>query len=243
MDAKRIRADALLVQRGLFKSRSRAQAAIDAGLVTAQGAPVRKASEQLCVDAALRAAEATPWVSRGGVKLDYALDKFKLDPFGRDCLDIGASTGGFTHVLLARGAASVIAVDVGHGQLAAILRADARVRSIEKQDARTLTHAQAGAPSALTFDVSFISLRLVLPHVLSLAASAAWLVALVKPQFEVGRRALAKGQVKDRDDLARACEIVRACAEGLGWRSLGLEPSPVLGGDGAIEFLYAAERA
>jgi len=239
----RQRADLLLLDRGLFSSRARAQAAIAAGLVRADGEIVRKASQTIEAEARLEASSAHPWVSRGGVKLAAALEAFGLDPSGLDCLDVGASTGGFSDVLLARGANSVVAVDVGHGQFDIRLAADPRVRSLEGRDARQLQAADLfSPPRAIVCDVSFISQRLVLPHVLPLAASAAWLVSLIKPQFEVGPAKLSKGVVKDEAALTEACETVRAVAEGLGWRSLGVIPSPILGGEGAREFLYAAVR-
>ena len=238
----RKRADALLVERGFFDSRARAQAAIAAGLVSADGAVVRKASETLSPDAEIAAAEPHPWASRGGVKLAAALDAFALDPKGLACLDIGTSTGGFTDVLLARGARSVISVDVGHGQLHPRLAADPRVAHYEGLDARRLTREIAGAPQAIVCDVSFISQRLVLPAALRLADRPAWLVSLVKPQFELDRASLVKGRVKDPAAQAAACEAVRGCVEGLGWITLGLIPSPIPGGDGAREFLYAARN-
>jgi len=239
----RKRADILLVERGLFPSRARAQQAIVAGLVRANGAVVSKPSEALDPDAAIEASAAHPWASRGGLKLAAALDAFALDPTGLACLDVGASTGGFTDVLLARGARKIVAIDVGHGQLDARIKADPRVASHEGFDARRLTADMLGEPPrAIVCDVSFISQRLVLPHVLSLAASSAWLVSLVKPQFEVGRAKLVKGLVKDAAALAEACDASRACVEALGWTSLGVIPSPVLGGDGAREFLYAARH-
>jgi 23S rRNA (cytidine1920-2'-O)/16S rRNA (cytidine1409-2'-O)-methyltransferase len=238
----RKRADTLLVERGFFASRARAQEAIAAGLVSAGGIVVRKASENLAPDAEIVAGAPHPWVSRGGMKLAAALDAFALDPAGLLCLDVGASTGGFTDVLLTRGARAVVSVDVGHGQFDAALAADPRVTLREGLDARRLTREIVGAPQAIVCDVSFISQRLVLPHVLALADRPAWLVSLVKPQFEVGRERLVKGAVKDPSALALACEAVRRCVEDLGWTSLGLIPSPVLGGDGAREFLYAARH-
>ena len=239
----RIRADLLLVARGLFESRAKAQAAIEAGLVTANDAAVRKASEEIPVDAQLQATAAHPYVSRGGVKLAAGLDHFGFDPRGRVCLDIGASTGGFTQVLLERGARRVYAVDVGHGQLDARLRENAQVVAHEGLDARRL-HAGLfdTPPRALVCDVSFISLRLILPHVLPLAAADAWLVALIKPQFEAGRENIVKGAVKDPAVHADVCEAVRLCAEKLGWRSLSVIPSPIPGGDGAKEFLLGARH-
>ncbi len=238
----RKRADTLLVERGFFASRARAQQAIAAGLVSADGNVVRKPSENLAPDAAIVAGAPHPWVSRGGMKLAAALDAFALDPAGLLCLDVGASTGGFTDVLLTRGARAVVSVDVGHGQFDAALAADPRVTLREGLDARRLTREIVGAPQAIVCDVSFISQRLVLPHVLTLADRPAWLASLVKPQFEAGREHLVKGAVKDPAALRSACEAVRRCVEDLGWTSLGLIPSPVLGGDGAREFLYAARH-
>ena len=232
----------LLTERGIFASRARAQAAIAAGLVSADGAVVRKASETLALDAVILAEAPHPWVSRGGVKLAAALEAFALDPAGLDALDIGASTGGFTDVLLKRGARSVVSVDVGHGQFDPRLAADPRVTLHEGLDARRLTPDIVGAPRAIVCDVSFISQRLVLPAVLALAARPAWLVSLIKPQFEVGRGKVVKGVVKDEAALRLACDDVRAAVEGLGWTSLGVIPSPIPGGDGAREFLYAARH-
>ena len=183
----RKRADIVLVERGFFQSRTRAQAAIAAGLVSVGGVALSKPSEEVADDAPIAAGAPHPWVSRGGVKLAAALDAFGLDPSGLGCLDVGASTGGFTDVLLTRGARRVVAVDVGHGQIDKRLAADPRVHSLEGLDARALTPEHIGqAPGAIVCDVSFISQRLVLPHVLTLAARPAWLVSLVKPQFEVG---------------------------------------------------------
>ncbi len=239
----RKRADILLVERGFFSSRARAQAAIAAGLVSVDGVALKKASEGVAGDAPIEAAAPHPWASRGGVKLAAALDAFALDPTRLVCLDVGSSTGGFTDVLLARGAARVIALDVGHGQLDPRLAADLRVRPLEGVDARAVTAEMLGEhPEALVLDVSFISQRLVLPHVLKLAAERAWLVSLVKPQFELSRSNLVKGRVKDETALNRACEGVRAAVEAEGWTVLGLMPSPILGGAGAREFLIAARR-
>ncbi len=239
----RKRADVLLVERGVFATRARAQEAIAAGLVRADGAPVRKAAQTLDAEARLEASPAHPWASRGGVKLAAALDAFGLDPAGLACLDVGASTGGFTDVLLARGARAVVAVDVGHGQFDPRLAADPRVRLLEGRDARTLAQADLPSPpEAIVCDVSFISQRLVLPVVLPLAAPRAWLASLVKPQFEVGPARVVKGLVKDAAALAEAGEAVRAAVAALGWTPLGLIESPLLGGDGAREFLLAARR-
>jgi 23S rRNA (cytidine1920-2'-O)/16S rRNA (cytidine1409-2'-O)-methyltransferase len=239
----RKRADVRLVEQGLFASRARAQEAIAAGFVRADGVLVRKPSETIALDAVIEASAAHPWASRAGVKLAAALDAFALDPRGLACLDIGASTGGFTDVLLSRGARSVVAVDVGRDQFDAKLAADPRVTSLEGFDARRLTPDRLReAPQAIVCDVSFISQRLVLPSVLALAARPVWLVSLIKPQFEVGRAKLVKGAVKDEAALRQACDGVREAVEALGWTSLGLIPSPFPGGDGAREFLYAARH-
>jgi len=239
----RKRADIVLVERGFFSSRARAQAAIAAGLVSVDGVALKKASDEVAGDAPIEAEAPHPWASRGGVKLAAALDAFALDPTGLVCLDIGASTGGFTDVLLARGAAKVVAVDVGHGQLDPRLAADPRVRSLEGVDARALTAAALGeTPEAIVIDVSFISQRLVLPHVLKLAGDRAWLLSLVKPQFELNRTDLVKGRVKNKAALERACATVRAAIQAEGWIVLGFIPSPILGGAGAREFLIAAHH-
>jgi 23S rRNA (cytidine1920-2'-O)/16S rRNA (cytidine1409-2'-O)-methyltransferase len=239
----RKRADIVLVERGFFASRARAQAAIAAGLVRVGGEPLRKASEVIADGAAVEAEAPHPYASRGGLKLAAALDAFALDPKGLVCLDVGASTGGFTDVLLERGARAVVAIDVGRGQLDPRLAADSRVSSLENLDARALTAQHIGAPTgAIVSDVSFISQRLVLPHVLSLAAKPAWLVSLVKPQFEVGRAKIVKGLVRDEQAVVSACADVRACVEAQGWRVLGIIPSPVAGGAGAREFLLGARH-
>ena len=239
----RKRADVILVELGHFSSRARAQAAIEAGLVSVDGVALRKPSENVAPGAFIAASAPHPWVSRGGVKLAAGLDAFGLDPRGRDCLDIGASTGGFTDVLLARGARRVYAVDVGHSQLDARLRTNSQVVVYEGQDARKLTATMFDSPpAAIVCDVSFISLRLVLPYVLPLAAAGAWLVALIKPQFEAGRAHIVKGAVKDPAIHTQVCDAVRDSARELGWSSLGTIASPILGGDGAQEFLFGARR-
>jgi 23S rRNA (cytidine1920-2'-O)/16S rRNA (cytidine1409-2'-O)-methyltransferase len=239
----RKRADVILVETGHFASRAQARAAIEAGLVVVDGIVLRKPSEGVAADARIAARAAHPWVSRGGVKLAAGLEAFALDPSGLACLDIGASTGGFTDVLLARSARRVTAVDVGHGQFDGRLRADDRVIVHEGRDARTLTPEMFEAPpAAIVCDVSFISLRLVLPHVLPLAARTAWLVALIKPQFEAGRAHLVKGAVKDPVVHRQVCDAVRVAVEAQGWSSLGIILSPILGGDGAQEFLIGARR-
>jgi 23S rRNA (cytidine1920-2'-O)/16S rRNA (cytidine1409-2'-O)-methyltransferase len=239
----RQRADRLLVERGLFESRAKAQAAIEAGLVRANDAPVRKASEEIAVDARLQASAAHPYVSRGGLKLAAALDQFGFDPRGRICLDVGASTGGFTQVLLERGAARVYAVDVGNGQLHRSLRARPDVISLEDTDIRKLSPALLSEPPALvTVDVSFISLKLVLPAASALTNETAQLVALIKPQFEAGRAALKRGIVRDASVHTAICDDISAFIASLGWRVLGIIPSPITGGDGNAEFLAGAAR-
>ena len=239
----RLRADLLLVERGFYESRARAQSAIAAGLVTANGVAILKASSTVASDAEIVAGEEHPWVSRGGVKLKAALDHFKIDASGRYCLDIGASTGGFTDVLLKHGARHVVAVDVGHAQFHASLTDDPRVTLLEGTDARRLTREDVTElPSLIVFDVSFISLALVLPNVLALADTGGLCVALIKPQFEVGRAYLKKGLVKDDHARDEAVARIEAQIVSLGWQSLGLIRSPIEGGDGNVEFLIAAEK-
>ena len=239
----RQRADVALVERGHFESRAKARAAIEAGLVRIGGEVLRKPSELIAPDAAIEASAPHPWVSRAGLKLVAALDAFAIDPKDRACLDLGASTGGFTQVLLARGARHVSAIDVGRDQLHASLRADPRVTSLESTDARQLTRALLPeAPSLIVCDASFISLRLVLPVPLSLAAPQADLVVLIKPQFEAGPARVKKGIVRDAQVHSEICADIRSFVEGLGWRVHGITASPIEGGDGNREFLLAASR-
>lgn len=239
----RKRADLVLVERGLFESRARARAAIEAGLVHADGQRVEKASAGIGAGARIEARAPHPWVSRGGVKLAHGLDAFGIDPAGRVCLDIGASTGGFTQVLLARGAARVTAVDVGRGQLHPSLAGEPRLVMLEGTDARALTRCMLAAPELVTADVSFISLTLTLPVPLALARQGATLVALVKPQFEAGRAALSRGGiVREEADREGACRRVEGFLRDLGWSVLGLVPSPIAGGDGNLEWLIGARR-
>ena len=238
----RQRADLVLVARGLFESRAKAQEAIAAGLVKVEGQPLRKASDLVAPQARIEAAPAYPFVSRGGVKLEHGLATFGFDPNGKICLDIGASTGGFTDVLLRRGAAKVICVDVGHGQLHRTIAARPEVVALEGTDARALTPAMFAAPPQLIVcDVSFISLKLVLPHVLSLAAADAALVALIKPQFEAGPGDLKKGILRDEARREEICRDIACFVEGFGWRVAGVVASPIAGGDGNREFLLGAE--
>ena len=237
------RADRLLVARGLFASRARAQAAIAAGRVTADGSPVRKPSEEISAVAVIAAEPEHPYVSRGGVKLAAALDHFHIDVAGRICLDVGASTGGFTEVLLRRGARRVYAVDVGHGQLHASLRGSADVVCLEKTDIRALDSSLfAEPPDFATVDVSFISLKLVLPAVGRLLRPRAALLALIKPQFEAPRRDVKKGIVREAAVHEAVCGDVAAFVAAQGWRVGGRMPSPIRGGDGNVEFFVEAER-
>jgi 23S rRNA (cytidine1920-2'-O)/16S rRNA (cytidine1409-2'-O)-methyltransferase len=240
---ERERADRLLVARGLFESRAKAQAAIAAGLVTADDRPVRKPSDAIARDARLAAAPAFPWVSRGGVKLAHALDAMDLTVAGKICLDVGASTGGFTEVLLAHGARRVFAVDVGRDQLHARLRNHPDVVSLEETDVRTLDPARITEPPDLVvIDVSFISLKLVLPSALALGAPRAGLVALIKPQFEAPRRHRKKGVVRDPAVHAAVCADITAFIAALGLRVIAMLPSPIEGAEGNREFLIGAQR-
>ena len=241
--AHRMRIDRLLVEHGLFESRAKAQAAIAAGRVTVDDIIVARASAEVAADAVLRAEAEHPWVSRGGVKLAAALDHFRFNPRDRICLDVGASAGGFTQVLLARGARRIYAVDVGRGQLHPSLRAQTSVVSLEGTDIRELTAARLQATvDLIAIDVSFISLALVLPAALDLARPGARLVALIKPQFEAGRRAVKKGVVRDGAVHAAVCEKLSALVQSLGWRVGGVIPSPISGRDGNREFFIGAAR-
>jgi len=243
---KRERADRLLVARDLAESRTRAQALILAGVVFSGEVRIDKAGQTLAADAPLEVrGRDHPWVSRGGLKLVHGLDRFAIDPLGLTCLDLGASTGGFTDVLLDRGAARVTAVDVGHGQLAWKLRNDPRVTVLERTNARTLTTAEVPEPVELiTCDASFIGLETLLPAPLALAAPGARLIALVKPQFEVGKGQVGKGGVvRDPELHAQVCARIEAwLGARAGWRVLGLTESPILGPEGNKEFLIAAAR-
>lgn len=240
------RADLLLVERGLVESRTRAQAMIMAGLVFSGERRVDKPGDMLAADAPLELrGQDHPWVSRGGLKLAHALTAFGLDVTGLTCLDIGSSTGGFTDVLLAGGAAKVYAVDVGKGQLAWKLRQDARVVVLEETNARHLTRAEI--PDEIDFvacDASFIGLEKVLPAPMALTRTGAHLVALIKPQFQAGPQDVGKGGVvRDPSVHQRVCVGVRAWLEAQpGWRVLGVTESPITGPAGNKEFLIAAVR-
>lgn len=242
------RLDQLLVARGLFDSRSRARDAIGRGTVSVDGRIVTKAGATFGADAAIALDDpARGYVSRAALKLVAALDHFRLEPRGLDCLDIGASTGGFTEVLLERGAAHVVAIDVGHDQMHARVAQDVRVTNLEGLNARVLSAADLGwrTIGCVVSDVSFISLKLALPPALSLAAPGAFCVLLVKPQFEAGREAIGKGGLlKDpTQGPAIAAALERWLTDEIGWTSLGIIPSPLTGGDGNQEYLLAGRKA
>ena len=240
------RADVVLVERGLAESRAKAQALILAGKVFSGEKRIAKAGDLLAegTPVAVRGQD-HPWVSRGGIKLAHALDAFGLSPAGRIGLDVGASTGGFTDVLLTHGAARVYAVDVGHGQLDWKLRNDPRVVVLERTNARYLSAEQIPEPpGAVVCDASFIGLRTVLPAALALAAHGAFAVALIKPQFEAGPERVGKGGVvRDPAVHEEVCATIRDWWTALpGWRVLGIEPSPITGPEGNREFLIAAVK-
>ena len=238
------RADVFLVNHGFAASRAEAQAAIRAGHVKADGEQVMKAAQKLQSHVNISYQPAHPFVSRGGVKLSAALDRFGLLPETRVCLDVGASTGGFTQVLLQRRASRVYAVDVGHGQLHAKIKADRRVIPLEGLNARELSRARMPeSPQAVVADVSFISLQQALPVALTLASRDAWAVFLVKPQFELGRwGAPRSGVVKDEGARTTALAEVTEWVKGQGWTIVGSMESPIPGGDGNKEYLLAAAR-
>jgi 23S rRNA (cytidine1920-2'-O)/16S rRNA (cytidine1409-2'-O)-methyltransferase len=233
--------DQLLVARGLAESRTKAQALIMAGVVFSGEQKLTTPGAQVSEDVSIEVrGREHPWVSRGGLKLAHGLAHFRLDPKDRVCVDVGASTGGFTDVLLHHGAAKVYAVDVGYGQLADKLRKDSRVVVLERTNARHLTKEQVPEPiDAVVCDASFIGLRTVLPAAMSLAKPGAFLIALIKPQFEVGKdRVGKKGVVRDPALHAEVCETISTWLAGLpGWRVLGITPSPITGPEGNVEFL------
>jgi len=245
-DSDRTRLDVALVERGFLPTRARARDAILRGRVTVEGKPVTRPALTVPAGAAIAVDDpAAEYVSRGALKLAAALDAFGFTADGLVALDVGASNGGFTQVLLERGAKRVFAVDVGHGQLDPRLAADPRVVAREGLNARELTAADLGEPvDAVVVDVSFISLRLVLPPVLALARPRAWGVFLVKPQFEVGRKNLGKGGVVRDSALAKqtAADIAEWLDRDLDWPSIGIVPSPISGGDGNREYLIGARR-
>ena len=239
----RKRADVLLVERGLFESRARAQAAIEAGLVSANQKQVLKASETVPANAVLKAEPAHPYVSRGGVKLAGALEQYPIAIEDHVCLDVGASTGGFTEVLLANGASMVFAIDVGRGQLHPSLRDHPKIVSMEETDIRSFEGKRLPArPDIVVIDVSFISLQLVLPVALSLAAAPMHLLALIKPQFETSRKHLRRGIVRDAAVHQKICDDIAAFASSLGCTDIRVFPSPITGGDGNAEFFIGARR-
>lgn len=247
MSNPRKRLDQFLIERGLFSSRAKARAAIKGGLVSVDGKLIVKASQAVDEHAEIVVdPSAHLYVSRGALKLEHALTFFAIDPANLACLDIGASTGGFTQVLLAHGARHVTAIDVGHGQLAAELAGDPRVTSFENLNAKDLMPAHLVHPAVdlIVADVSFISLMKALPPALALAAPGARLVALIKPQFEVGPENVGKGGiVRDASLQAKVCDNIVAwlAAQG-GWHVLGITESPIEGGDGNKEFLIAARH-
>ncbi|WP_407176204.1 TlyA family RNA methyltransferase [Bradyrhizobium sp. STM 3562] len=243
MPTSRKRADTLLVERGLFESRARARAAIEAGLVTANDKPVAKPSETVPLDAVLQAQPAHPYVSRGGVKLASALEQYPIDVEGHVCLDVGASTGGFTEVLLANGASLVFAVDVGRDQLHPSLRDHPKIVSLEQTDIRGFEGKRLPArPDVVTIDVSFISLKLVLPVALSLAAAPMQLLALIKPQFEAQGKHGKGGIIRDAAVHKQVCDDIAAFAASLGCADIKVFPSAIAGGDGNAEFFLGARR-
>jgi 23S rRNA (cytidine1920-2'-O)/16S rRNA (cytidine1409-2'-O)-methyltransferase len=245
MKPAKVRIDQLLVARGLAESRARAQALILAGHVFSGETKLAKPGQVLAEDAPLEVrGRDHPWVSRGGIKLAHALEAFALSPMGETAIDVGSSTGGFTDVLLANGAAHVFAVDSGTNQLAWKLRQDDRVTVLEKTSARILTRTQIDrACRWVVCDASFISLNKVLEVPLALAARPTTLVALIKPQFEVGRGEVGKGGVvRDPALHQRVCDEVRAWLEAGGWDVLGIARSPITGPEGNVEFLIAARR-
>lgn len=238
------RADLMLVATGLVESRAKAQALIMAGLVYAGTARVQKAGDLLPEDAALSVkGQDHPWVSRGGVKLAHGLARFNFDPTGRICLDVGASTGGFTEVLLANGADLVFSIDVGRGQLHPSLHGHSRIVSMEETDIRSFEGKRLPArPDVVVIDVSFISLKAVLPVALSLAASPMHLLALIKPQFEAARKHSKRGIIRDAAVHREVCDDIAAFAATLGCTDIKLFPSPIAGGDGNLEFFIGARR-
>jgi 23S rRNA (cytidine1920-2'-O)/16S rRNA (cytidine1409-2'-O)-methyltransferase len=243
MSPPRKRVDTVLVERGLFESRARARAAIEAGLVVANDKLVTKPSEMIPVDAALQAQPVHPFVSRGGVKLMGALEQYPIDIEDHVCLDVGASTGGFTEVLLANGASMVFAVDVGRDQLHSSLRGHPKIVSMEETDIRKLEGKRLPArPDIVVIDVSFISLKMVLPVALSLAAAPMHLLALIKPQFEAPGKHGKGGIIRDAAVHQAVCDDIKSFATSLGCTDIKVFASPITGGDGNLEFFIGARR-
>lgn len=241
--SERKRADLLLVERGLFESRAKAQAAIEAGRVTANGKAIAKPSETIPDDAVIHAEPAHPWVSRGGVKLAGALERYPIDIEDHVCVDVGASTGGFTEVLLNYGASLVYAIDVGREQLHPSLRDNPKIISMEETDIRSLAGKRLEKrPDIVVIDVSFISLKHVLPAVLPLAAAPMHLLALIKPQFEADRKHSKKGIIRDEAVHRAVCDDISAFAASLGCTDIKVFPSSITGGDGNTEFFLCARR-
>jgi 23S rRNA (cytidine1920-2'-O)/16S rRNA (cytidine1409-2'-O)-methyltransferase len=239
----RTRADVLLVERGLFESRARARAAIEAGGVMADGKPVAKPSDLIAAGANLSAEPAHPFVSRGGVKLAGALEQYPIEIENHVCLDVGASTGGFTEVLLANGASLVFAIDVGRGQLHPSLQGHSKIVSMEATDIRAFEGKRLPArPDVVVIDVSFISLKAVLPVALSLAAAPMHLLALIKPQFEAGRKHSKRGIIRNAMVHQEICDDIAAFATSHGCTDIQIFPSSITGGDGNIEFFLGARR-
>ncbi len=242
----RLRIDQLLVERDPLLSRTRAQSLVMAGAVYAGSRRIDKPGELIAADSAIEVRKPDhPWVSRGGVKLDHALRHFAIDVAGSIALDLGASTGGFVDVLIARGAAHVYAVDVGRGQLAWSLRRSSRVTVLERTNARALDATLIPeAPGIVVADLSFISLKLALPPALSLVASGGRLVALIKPQFEAGRERVGKGGIVRDESVHRGvCDDIRTwLGEVMGWCVDGIVESPIRGAGGNREFLIAARK-
>ncbi len=243
MPPPRKRADILLVERGVFESRARAQAAIEAGLVTANDKIVLKASEGIPEDAVIQAKPAHPFVSRGGVKLAGALEQYPIELEDHVCLDVGASTGGFTEVLLANGASLVFAIDVGRDQLHPSLRGHPKIVSMEETDIRSFEGKRLPMrPDVVVMDVSFISMKAVLPVALSLAASPMHLLALIKPQFEAARKHSKRGIIRDAAVHRETCDDIATFVASLGCTGIKVFPSPITGGDGNAEFFIGARR-
>lgn len=240
-----MRADLYLVQNGYYDSRARAQAAIKAGLVFIDGKRLKKSSEKITNEAVISASDEHPWVSRGGIKLAHALSEFGVNPLGKTCLDVGASTGGFSDVLITRGALKVYAVDVGHSQLHTKLKSNPDIISMEARDARQLEHCDfTSPPELIVCDASFISAMKVLETPLKLAAPKAELITLVKPQFEVGKSGLGRGGLVKAADLSeQALKDVSGWVNSQGWIIKGSCDSPIKGGSGNHEYLLYAVRA
>src|ERR1700722_10808266 len=239
----RKRADLVLVERGLFESRARARSAIEAGLVIANDRPVTKPSEVIAADAVIQAQPAPPFVSRGGVKLTGALEQYPIDIEDHVCLDVGASTGGFTEVLLTNGASLVFAIDVGREQLHPSLRGHPKIVSMEETDIRQLEGKRLPMrPDVVVIDVSFISLKAVLPVALSLAAAPMNLLALIKPQFEAARKHSKRGIIRNAMVHQEICDDIAAFVASQGCAGIEAFPPSIKGGDGNIEFFIGALR-